>query len=150
MKYHVDQFGINDKALEIIESAMQYGTRALSIPKTVRVVIYGTNSIRKTDRNTQAECEQITGKLYTIKLARNTVRGLSKGDHFALAILFHELVHIKQFVSGKLKFTRRANKILWKGKDITNIDYESDPSEIEAFEKGDKLATRFLNSFEWE
>lgn len=150
MIYHIDQFGINDKALEIIESALQFAMRALSMPKNTRIILYATNSVRKSDQNVQGECEQITGKLYTVKLARNTVNGLCEADHFSLAILFHELVHVKQFVSGKLRFTRRADKILWKGKDITNVAYESDPSEIEAFAKGDKLATRFLNTFEWE
>lgn len=52
---------------------------------------------------------------------------LSKEDY--LKVLFHELQHIHQFVTGDLK--DKGGKRYWKGIEI-ETDYENDPSEIEA------------------
>jgi len=58
-----------------------------------------------------------------------------------LRTLFHELIHVKQFVKGELK-DRRSHKY-WKNEDISNIEYDDDPSEIEAREMEEVLLEKY-------
>ncbi len=60
-----------------------------------------------------------------------------------LRTLFHELVHVKQFVRGELKDKR--SKKYWKDEDISDIEYNNDPSEIEALQMEDLLYESFTN-----
>ncbi len=60
-----------------------------------------------------------------------------------LRTLFHELVHVKQFVRGELKDKR--SKKYWKDEDISDIEYDNDPSEIEALQMEDLLYESFTN-----
>ena len=49
-------------------------------------------------------------------------------------VLAHEMVHVKQIASGKLKTTNR--KIVWNGKSYkSSTPYLSRPWEVEAFQK---------------
>ena len=52
--------------------------------------------------------------------------------------VFHELVHVKQYETGRLKH----NKI-WKGKLVESDDYENFPWEIEAFDLEEKMMKIF-------
>ena len=54
-----------------------------------------------------------------------------------IKILFHELWHIYQHVKGMLK--DKYGKRLWKGVDMTEMDYELRPWEKEACEMEDVL-----------
>ena len=58
-----------------------------------------------------------------------------------IKILFHELWHIYQHVKGMLK--DKYGKRLWKGVDLTEMDYELRPWEKEAQEMEDKLYSLF-------
>jgi hypothetical protein len=58
--------------------------------------------------------------------------------------LLHELWHVKQFVSGDMKDKR--SKRYWKGIDISNVDYENDPSEIEAAKMENVLYQEYLKN----
>lgn len=52
--------------------------------------------------------------------------------------VFHELVHVKQYETGRLKH----NKI-WEGKLVESDDYENFPWEIEAFNLEEKMMKVF-------
>lgn len=58
--------------------------------------------------------------------------------------LLHELWHVKQFVSGDMKDKR--SKRYWKGIDISDVDYENDPSEIEAEKMENVLYQEYLKN----
>jgi len=60
-----------------------------------------------------------------------------------LRVLFHELTHVKQFVKGELK--DRRSKRYWKNKDISDIEYDNDPSEIEARDMEEILYCKYMN-----
>ena len=51
-------------------------------------------------------------------------------DKTFIKVLLHELWHVKQFVTGDMR--DKKGKKHWKGVDISNVDYDDDPSEIEA------------------
>jgi hypothetical protein len=59
-----------------------------------------------------------------------------------LKILSHELWHVYQFVKGDLRDKR--SKRFWKNSDISDVDYEEDPSEIEAMKMESILASEYL------
>lgn len=54
--------------------------------------------------------------------------------------VFHELVHVKQYETGRLKH----NKI-WKGKLVESDDYENFPWELEAYELEEKMMKVFYS-----
>jgi hypothetical protein len=60
-----------------------------------------------------------------------------------LLTLFHELTHVKQYVKGELK-DRRSHKY-WKNEDISNIEYDNDPSEVEARDMEEILYCQYMN-----
>jgi hypothetical protein len=55
----------------------------------------------------------------------------------------HEMVHVKQYVKGELKYT--GGKELWKGRDCTDMEYMEQPWEKEAYRLQDKLALEVWN-----
>ena len=57
--------------------------------------------------------------------------------------LFHELTHVKQYVKGELK-DRRSHKY-WKNEDISHIEYDDDPSEVEARDMEEILYCKYMN-----
>ena len=57
-------------------------------------------------------------------------------DEEKLKTLAHEMVHIKQYVKGELN----ECQTVWRGTKIeTELEYDEQPWEIEAYELGDKL-----------
>jgi hypothetical protein len=54
----------------------------------------------------------------------------------------HELVHVEQYQRGDL--TRDEENVYWKGTNHTYTPYSKRPWEIEAFDKGKKLADIFV------
>ena len=72
----------------------------------------------------------------------NTV---SKTKEFIISLI-HEMVHAKQYYTGELievltknKKGAIVNKIIWQGKDCTNIKYDNLPYELEAYHMQDNL-----------
>jgi hypothetical protein len=59
------------------------------------------------------------------------------------ATIAHEMVHVKQIASGKLKTTNR--KIVWNGKSYkSSTPYLSRPWEVEAFQKQEIIFRRAI------
>jgi hypothetical protein len=57
--------------------------------------------------------------------------------------LCHEMVHVKQYLRGELKYLR--GKELWKGRDCTDMEYMEQPWEKEAYKMQDELALTIWN-----
>ena len=56
--------------------------------------------------------------------------------------LLHELVHLRQFVKGTLK--TKSGRFHWNDENISHLDYESQPHEIEALEQEAILTQMYL------
>lgn len=51
-------------------------------------------------------------------------------------VLCHEMIHLKQFVDGRLELDMNTKTFIWEGKRYSgSISYGTRPWEIEAFEK---------------
>ena len=60
-----------------------------------------------------------------------------------LKTLAHEMVHIKQYVKGELD----EGQTVWRGQKIeSELEYDEQPWEIEAYDLGDKLYDEFILS----
>lgn len=57
----------------------------------------------------------------------------------------HEMIHIKQMAKGKLRYEMKGKKekVIWCGKDMSDMPYYDRPWEIEAFGKQAILSRRF-------
>lgn len=69
--------------------------------------------------------------------------------------LMHEIVHVKQYLTGELREHKNGSKYIYKGKtfnapdDTTDLDaYYSQPLEIEAYGRAQHLVVRFEQ--EWK
>ena len=56
--------------------------------------------------------------------------------------LLHELVHMKQWIEGSLRL--KSGKFHWKGINVSNVDYYSQPHEKEAFRMEETLYNRYV------
>lgn len=70
---------------------------------------------------------------FMIELQSNMPRDLY------ISTLFHELIHVKQWVRGELSF--RAGKMLYDGENVSQWDYDKQPHEVEAHSK-EKVLTK--------
>ena len=73
------------------------------------------------------------------------VNTISKTKDFIISLI-HEMVHAKQYYKKELTeaLTMKTegtmvNKVYWKGKDCTDIEYMKLPYEIEAYDKQETL-----------
>ena len=55
--------------------------------------------------------------------------------------LLHELVHLRQFVKGTLR--TKSGRFHWNNENISHLDYENQPHEIEALEQEAILTQRY-------
>jgi uncharacterized protein (DUF608 family) len=78
-------------------------------------------------------------KRFTIEISET----LSKSK--MITTLAHEMVHVKQFLEGQLELKRAPFRILWNGKDLTDLKYTKRPWEIEAHALEGELYKGFMN-----
>ena len=84
-------------------------------------------------------CHQILPGVYSIVL--NSNKPLAQ----TMQTLCHEFVHLKQFLTGKLRYSEEnPGKMVWCGMDFCpkKTDYYSQPWEIQAFERENLLFRR--------
>jgi len=76
----------------------------------------------------------------TVMLNRNYIRG----QHI-YRILSHEMVHVAQYASGRLR--ERPTYTVWEGKRIpNNLSYRNRPEEVEAWSLEGKLLGAWKNT----
>lgn len=71
--------------------------------------------------------KSLLGLLNCVKIRVRHQKNMNKMLH----ILAHEMVHARQFLRGQLEFI--SNHAHWRGEDVSDIDYEEQPHEKEAF-----------------
>lgn len=143
MKMFIDDSAIHRDVVMTLDVGGAFAARRLKIPVSTRVLVYATKFRGKKYRDTHAECQRITAKMYLVKLTFPTIKSIARLEREGLMFYFHELTHVAQMTSGRLTFTRKLELPKWKGRDISSIAYADDPSEIEAFKLGYKLADEF-------
>jgi phosphoketolase len=66
-------------------------------------------------------------------------KGMSLFD--LISTICHEMVHVKQYAKGEMKFDHYSGRTKWKAKLISdNVEYENQPWEKEAFKMEENLA----------
>lgn len=63
-----------------------------------------------------------------------------------LKTICHEMIHVKQMATGKLKLSKRG-AVIWCGKRVRKTDYMNQPWEKDAFVKQEVLFADFLAKF---
>lgn len=63
-----------------------------------------------------------------------------------LKTISHEMIHVKQIATGKLKLTKKG-AVIWCGKRVGKTDYMNQPWEKDAFRKQEVLFVDFLAKF---
>lgn len=59
-----------------------------------------------------------------------------------VSTVMHEMIHIHQMASRIYRYG--ATKLVWKGVDYSDVDYEKQPWEQQAYELEEKLALQFM------
>jgi hypothetical protein len=129
VRYIISEKWSSDILHEVID-AVEWGIQYLKIrdPKSTLTVKLITGNE-----------EPLDGTADRIKNRRYEIRIKYAEDY--LASLFHELVHIKQFIHDGLRFYPKAAR--WKGEKVHNPDYLESPWEMEARAMEDVLIYRF-------
>ena len=125
-----DVVGGNKQKRDVVHKAMSYAIHLVKIPNNVCVLI---DFIRSGNHGMIQE----TKTRFIMEI--NTTVGLAEIAY----TVFHEMKHVEQLASGKLRYTH--DKALWLGEDHTNTAYFDRPWEIEAY-KFEKSADLMLTS----
>lgn len=72
-----------------------------------------------------------------------TISKKLKSEMFIRTVM-HEMIHVAQFISGRLKFENRRR--LWLGNDHSNDEYNDQPWELEAYELEEKFYQEYINA----
>lgn len=145
MKITVDDSCIGFTATLMLEVGGDFAAPRLKIPANTRVIVYRAKFKGKAYKNVNGECQMITPRLFAVKLTNEALKGMVRQDRECAMYYFHELTHVSQMSRGILRYTRRAQKPLWRGVAIpSGTTYDNDPAEIHAFKVGYALADEFL------
>lgn len=64
----------------------------------------------------------------------------------ALEVLMHEMVHVRQYATGQIKERAPKGHVMtfWNGEDMSNVPYDNQPWEIEAYTLMGPLLSGYL------
>lgn len=131
---------INSTKKKILGQAAGYFLLLLIGKKLSRKVDLRITVLKKLDEDVEGFCyyPENNQPIYYVELLYNRSTGTM------LHKLAHELVHVKQFITGELKYEGR-NTAIWGGDrfNLKKIDYWDQPWEIEAFGREIGLVARF-------
>lgn len=139
----IEYSGFCKKQNKILDEAVPFFAEKLIGSRTLSVLEL---SFIRTDMEECGGCEyettNINPRSFVIEISKKV-----KGDEFIKTIA-HELVHVKQYVTGELKERYKPNfHILWYNNvaNITQSTYYYSPWEVEARELEEKLFDLFKN-----
>ena len=123
-----------------VEELIKFLIKELNITKDFNLSIYYNekllNELSTDNVEFAALLQQSTPELYVLFVRKSKV-GLAQ-------IICHEMVHLKQYVSGDLKMNSDFRTVTWKGKTYDNSsEYFSREWEIEARALENKLWRKF-------
>jgi hypothetical protein len=148
---NVDVYNIEEKKANYIKNKVKKYVKLLNIKKIEYIIIKFVKKIPECEKDTLGlyDLEYVTrlnkkpSDKHIIYLNKNLLNKRS----ILLTTLIHELVHVKQYISGKMvwvKYQLRSENIFifWKKKNIgifQNLNYYSSPWEIEARKIAEKM-----------
>ena len=62
-----------------------------------------------------------------------------------ISTVCHEMVHVKQYAKGELRWCNKKNNNMWKKSVKNDIPYDDQPWEKEAYKLETKLAMEFFS-----
>lgn len=93
------------------------------------------------------EYEYIKPRYFTVEISNQV---LEPSDHYNWEdelelTIFHEMVHVKQMAREELRdrYPGGKYKKIFKGIDVTNVDYHQAPHEIEAYQLQEVLLREY-------
>ena len=145
---------------ELFEYALQFYGRKLGLGNvTLRVVTLDDMFLDTMTGEPAEEGEPIVGAVYNDAPEYDTQGqttykfgfwyGSNPGQLFQ--VMAHEMVHVQQYSSGRLRTVRDANGVAnyWNGKLISGETYDGYPWEIEAYMKQDGLLDDLIGDDEF-
>ena len=126
---------------ELSEKICHYMVREL-LPRIRNLTIYVDfqKNLEETD-GMMAYAMDLNDRCFEIGVDKELIT--KYGYREFITALCHEMVHVKQYLRGELKYLR--GKELWKGRDCTDMEYMEQPWEKEAYKLQEKLALKIWN-----
>ena len=139
----IETTGFGKKQNKLIHEAVAFFVEKLIHPRTrdVLELSFVREDIEE-DGLCEYEYDNITPRCFSIEISKKL-----KGDEFIKTIA-HELVHVKQYVTGQLKERYKpSSHLLWRNEIVepTEKNYFDAPWEVEAREMEEKLFDLFEN-----
>ena len=141
MRYKI--YGVkNQKFRKEMREALYFFEEQLNIGDDYEYVLVKVKVTKNIDVYGYCNIEHYDEEDNVIELAMEVQTGQTQSD--TIHTLAHEMVHIRQYVTGKLN----DDMSMWNGEkiDSDSIDYDEHPWEIEAQELGDKLYDERTNA----
>jgi hypothetical protein len=150
MKIYIDESYITKKShLRVFKQACKFFTDNNGIKgrNVCLIVAVSPFAVEKDGSKIWGAADKVAKGIYFVTLSNKCANGIIRLEKFSLAILFHELEHIRQFHSGVLRYTRDRKNMTWKGVSQKGVHYKNDPAEVAAWAAGDEYANDFLKVF---
>ena len=123
---------------DLIEACVQFYAQELKIEKKrFTLAVFSKKDLAK-DHAANGVAMRLTDGIYGMDLdSRLSMEKL-------IEVIAHEMVHIKQFATGQLKYKGRS--LFWRGEKVirSRINYYDHPWEIEAWSKEKVLAAKIF------
>lgn len=126
-----------------IEQIIKFFIKELKLERyqTELVVLHDRDSVATLGHRGWTVKDYTTGIIVMSLQHRLTPRQL-------MITLAHEMVHVKQLVTGKLvtEFVDGQNVNTWCGKDFSDVEYSEQPWELQAFAMQVPLVQKLIDS----
>lgn len=137
----------NKKERQIIESAALFAAKKLFPRFKVSITfrfIKNLHEIEKIEGDVDYEDDELKPRDFIVRLNKGML------EEHLITLVFHELVHIKQYLRKELvyKFDTKnwGYKTYFKGRDVTNLKYYDQPFEKEAYRLQEKLYDEYVKT----
>lgn len=133
--------------VEFVEACVEHLIEELNLTNSkCKLIITQDKNIRKTEKCDGTTACVVGSKNKVLVITLNA----SLPFNTTLTLLAHEMVHVKQFASGKLRVERIRKKLVhvWLGKRVTGLHYYDQPWEKQAYAMERNLANGFLKRYE--
>lgn len=132
---------------EIIREAVKFYAYKLMTPRLADSLTITVNVVQDMYKNTKnlGDCCPTDDERYPKEFEINLER--TKRLKRMLFSLAHEMVHVKQYAKGELKFHDRGNVVTFQKKKYDDENYWESPWEIEAYGREPGLFMAFKSTY---
>jgi hypothetical protein len=126
---------------QFIQNCAQYFANELKLQKSRYILVIHTTNLKKKE-----SAYGLTGRIHDISNIVYMTLDSRLSQIRLIETIAHEMVHVKQFVKGQLKYVKARNGRLvetWLGKRV-KCDYWKSPWEKEAYRREVELSRQLL------